>query len=384
MLWTAAASTLNLAAAGLEAGFELKDATPHNQMFNGSCRPVFLDLISFVPDESREIVWRPYGQFIRTYLYPLLANRHFAARLDEILLIHRDGLEPERVSAMCGSVWRRWIPPFLNLVTIPVLLSGRGNADATGFEPRLARDAAESVAVRAGLIRRTRSLLEKCRPRAIANSITSYLDDQTHYSAADLERKRAAVGAALAGENGKILDLGANTGEYSFLAARTCPGAFVVAAERDPVAVDHLFHRLQAKDSGGLSILPLVVDISRPHGAAGWDNAEQAAFLDRAVRARFDVVMALGLMHHLLVSERVPLRLVLGLLSRLTTKKVIVEYVDPADPQFIKIARGRDALHRDLTPQTFEQSAAECGFAVAACVKVNATRQLYTLMRVDR
>lgn len=382
MLWTAAASTLELAAAGLQSGFELKDATPHNQMFNGTARPVFLDLISFVPDESREFVWRPHGQFVRTFLYPLLANRYFGLRLDEALLIHRDGLEPERMSAMCGSAWRRWTPPFLNLVTLPVLLGNRDGGSA-GFEARLARDTEESVAIRSGLIQRTRKLIDKYRPRRAANSITNYLEDQTHYSASDRTRKQSAVSDALEGTAGKILDVGANTGEYSFLAARRCPGASVVSIERDPLAVDHLFERLRAEGEG-LSILPLVVDISRPHGAAGWENNEQSSFLDRATRAGFDAVLMLGVLHHLLVSERVPLHLVLRLLQKLAGKKAIVEYVDPADPQFIKIARGRDALHRDLTPQAFEAEAVQSGFTIASCVDVNATRKLYTLARVSR
>lgn len=373
MLWSAASATLDLASTALGAGFELKDATPHNQMFEGA-KPLFLDLLSFVPDKAEEMIWRPHAQFVRTFLYPLLANRYFGLRLDEALFLHRDGLEPERLSALCGNnLWRRWTPPFLSVVTLPLLFGGRqGN-----FEPRLARDREESVAIRRALIAASRKTLQKARPVPISNSITNYLDDQTHYSQADLVRKEQAVSEALAGTSRGVLDVGANTGQFSLLAARKF-GARVVAIERDPAAVDVMFSRVR---EDGASVLPLVVDLARPFGAAGWENIEQFSFLDRASRARFDTVLMLGVLHHLLVSERVPLPAVLRLLHRLAHEKAIIEYVDPSDPQFRKIARGRDSLHAGLTPDSFERAAADCGFTVASRAGIHDTRILYTLVR---
>jgi hypothetical protein len=58
----------------------------------------------------------------------------------------------------------------------------------------------------------------------------------------------------------------------------------------------------------------------------------------------------------------------------------VVEYIDPADEQFQRILRGRDSLHRDLTPDTFEQAALRYFRIVERCA-VTATRTLYVFER---
>ena len=86
----------------------------------------------------------------------------------------------------------------------------------------------------------------------------------------------------------------------------------------------------------------------------------------------------LALLHHLLVNERVPLDSIFDLAASLTTRVLIVEYIDPADPQFRSIARGRDALHRDLTADSFEFAARRL-FEIAGTQALTPTRRIYTL-----
>ena len=100
-----------------------------------------------------------------------------------------------------------------------------------------------------------------------------------------------------------------------------------------------------------------MADIARPPGGCGWANAEIPSLLDRA-RGRFDCVLMLALLHHLVVNERVPLDRILDLAAGLTRRMAVVEYVDPADARFQAIVRGRESLHADLTPHAFETAAA--------------------------
>ena len=61
-----------------------------------------------------------------------------------------------------------------------------------------------------------------------------------------------------------VLDIGCNTGHFSLLAADA--GANVVAVDRDPDAAGSLWRNASRL---GRPVLPLVVDITRPPGAAG-------------------------------------------------------------------------------------------------------------------
>jgi hypothetical protein len=90
----------------------------------------------------------------------------------------------------------------------------------------------------------------------------------------------------------------------------------------------------------------------------------------------------LALLHHLLVNERAPLAAILQLAADPTTRWAIVEYVDPRDANFQRIARGRDALHRDVTQDGFESAAARW-FEIVETAATSATRRIYLLRKKE-
>jgi len=374
MLHAAAYLTLELAMAANAEGFTLKDATPYNVMFHGP-KPVFLDVLSFRPRQPLEPVWQPYGQFIRTFVLPLLAHRHFGLRLDEILLAHRDGIEPERIWELCPLYRLLW-PPFLFSVTIPVLAGWRtGSSAAQRYSIPSARDSEEASFILDRLFARASRLLSRISVRRRRTRSLRYTESTQQLDRAAFAKKEQFLKAALQRWSpATVLDLGCNTGHFSRLAAES--GAEVLALDRDQDVVGAVWRTASASRS---RILPLVVDIGRPPGACGWHNRECAAFLDRAHGA-FDCILMLALMHHLLANEGVSLASILDLAAELTTRFAIVEYIDPADLLFQQVARGRGELHRGVTRESFEDAASQW-FQIAATDDVSPTRRMYALER---
>jgi SAM-dependent methyltransferase len=171
------------------------------------------------------------------------------------------------------------------------------------------------------------------------------------YSADEFQNKQQIVQRWLRDSGAKtVLDIGCNTGSFSEVAARL--GAAVVAVDSDPVVVGRLW-KLAKRER--LNVLPLVIDLAHPTPATGWRNAENASFLDRA-EGRFETVMMLAVLHHLLVTERVPLSSVLDLAANLTCRDLIIEYVDREDPMFQLLVRGREKLHSGFTREVFEKT----------------------------
>ncbi len=145
----------------------------------------------------------------------------------------------------------------------------------------------------------------------------------------------------------------------------------------DAVVVGQVWRQASAEK---LDILPLVVDLSRPTPSLGWRNSECASFLDRA-RGSFDTVFMLGVIHHLLVSERIPLSEILSLAAELTTDNLVIEFVAPDDEMFRRIARGRDYLFTTLTRKVFE-TASEEHFEIVRCERLDQTnRWLYHMKK---
>jgi hypothetical protein len=375
MLWEAGRLTLDLALSSFESGYGLKDATPYNVLFRGS-EAVFIDVPSFELREPGDPVWRAYAQFVRTFLLPLLANRRWGIQVADVLRTRRDGLEPYEAYRFCGPV-QRFMPPMLSLVSIPTWL--RPKARARGeqlYERRLLANQAKAQFIFKSLLQRLQGTLYSLKSASRQRSDwTAYM--QTHsYSEPAFAAKEQFVADTLRNfKPRRVLDVGANTGHFSALAAKG--GAEVVAIDLDAACVGAVFNRAQDEK---LNILPLVVDLARPTPALGWRNEECPSFLSRAA-GRFDGVLMLAVTHHLLVTERIPLTEILALAAELTSSVLIIEYVGPEDEMFRELTRGREDLHADLTEGAFE-AACSRHFDIASSVALaGAHRRLYCLRR---
>ena len=344
MLYAAAKLTLDVAEAALRHGWGLKDATPFNIGFVGP-RPVLVDVLSFEPRDPTDATWLAYAQFVRTFLLPLLAGQQLGLTNRALFAESREGLEPEAVSRLL-PLNRKLRGPGLSLVTIPALLR-RTAGDGVAIQNRHASSPEKAKFILEALFRHLRGSLEKVKIERQQSRWSSYSVRDVH-SQEYISAKRRVVSEMLDELTPKaVLDLGCNVGHLSLLAAES--GARVVAVDADAAVVEATFRRAVAHNR---DILPLVVDLADPTPARGWRNEEQSSFLTRATGS-FQLVMALALVHHLLLSAGVPITSIVKLLEDLSTELVLVEHVPPGDPMFRLLARGREVLHPDATRDAF-------------------------------
>ncbi len=376
MLYEAGSLTLEIADNILHEGFGLKDASPYNILFRGSA-PAFVDLLSFERRDAADPTWLPLAQFERTFVLPLLANKFFGLRLDHALLGSRDGLEPEEVYRFL-KLPQKLRPLLLSHVCMPTWLAGKAEKNSsTLYQRRLLADSEKALFIVGSLFDRLQKTLDKVKPEEKKTSPWSrYMDRDCSYSQTQFAVKEAFLREVMVERSPRrVLDVGCNTGYFSVLAAKS--GARVVSIDRDPVVAGTLWRKASVDR---LDILPLVVDITRPSPAMGWLNRECASFLQRG-HDFFDMVIALALLHHVVVNERVPLSQVLQLFASLTSNLLVIEFIAPQDPMFRHISRGRDSLFQDLTKAAFENASSE-RFDILRTVRVaDGDRWLYLLQK---
>jgi SAM-dependent methyltransferase len=351
MLARAGELTLQIADAVLDDGLGLKDASAYNVLFRGP-RPVFVDWLSFHPRPAEDPLWLAEAQFSRQFVLPLLASRHFGIPLSQVFLARRDGLEPPQLWKL-SRLRQRLTPTFLWYVTVPTMLARRAERSGTELyrrSPTLKPESARYV------LRRTIARLRKALAAAVPgppqeSGWSRYMRPAPEtYATADFEAKVHFVDAALAEHApATVLDVGCNTGHFTLLASRH--GAQVVAIDSDDRVISALWRNVAA---GTAEVLPLVVDLGRPSPAAGWRCREQQSFLERA-RGRFDMVLMLAVLHHLVVGEGIALAEVMDMVHELTGRYAVVELVEGSDPAATRIARGRPARLAELTRATFER-----------------------------
>jgi SAM-dependent methyltransferase len=355
--WRAAADlTLRLQDEALRAGWTLKDATPLNILFEGT-KPILVDVLSFAKRDPQSPVWLAYGQFVRTMLLPLVAHRWLRWPL-AATSSRRDGFEPHEIYDALPWL-RRLHPRLLWPVTLPVMLERRVDDSGTAKKAQAVhRDPAIAKQVLLHTVAGLRKQVGRAAPEMEKSAWSQYEQTAEHYTAAEVEQKRRFVEAGLTtAAAGAVLDIGANTGTYSLLAAAhktNGRGARVVALEGDPSAAERIYHRAVAAKA---DIQPVVANLAWPTPAYGWENAETKSLLSR-MEKKFDLVLMLAVVHHLLLREQIPLDRIAALAARLTKKWLLLEWVPVQDPMFQKLLRGRDELYGGIDEAQWEQAVA--------------------------
>jgi hypothetical protein len=149
----------------------------------------------------------------------------------------------------------------------------------------------------------------------------------------------------------------------------------VVSFDVDPAAVERNY--LRAKERGERSILPLVMDLANPDPAQGWAHEERES-LEEGGPA--DALLALALIHHLAISNNVPLASVAAFFSRLAPS-LVIEFVPKTDPQVERLLVSRRDIFTEYDQSSFER---EFGlyYRIVESVPVGQTgRTLYRMTR---
>jgi hypothetical protein len=157
------------------------------------------------------------------------------------------------------------------------------------------------------------------------------------------------------------IDLGANTGHYSAMAVAS--GSYTVAVDGDVSAVEQAHAKAAAANDP--STLPLWIDLGNPTPALGWAHRERESFLDRTPA---DLVLSLALVHHICISNNVPLTHFAAWLARLG-HHVIVEWVPRDDPQTLRLLQTRPDAFPEYTEERFV-AACQAHFAVEERVAI--------------
>lgn len=346
MLQDAALLQLRLLETSVSNGWMLKDATPFNVQWRGA-RPTFVDAPSFEPWDGG--YWRGYRQFCATFLTPLLLTAHLGIPFQPLLRSRLEGIPPEEAVRYFRGLQRlrRGVPSH---VWFPATAESGVRRRRRGAPASRRRFGRQPRATLLALLDNLKRLIAGLSGGPARSGWARYADTHS-YDDADHERKRDFVERHCAARRPRLTwDLGANTGAFSQIAARS--SGVVIAVDGDPEAVDLLYRKLRA--AGGdapRNVVPLVMDVANPSPGQGWAGRERAAF---EARRRPDLVLCLALIHHLRVSANVPLALCLDWLRGLGAT-VILEFVGREDERFRSLVEHRREDYADLAAGRFEE-----------------------------
>ena len=337
----AALSTLKIQKIALKHGMSLKDASAYNIQFFKGTAPL-IDLLSFeVYEEGKP--WVAYKQFCQHFLAPLALMSYVDVRLGQLSRNYIDGVPLDFAVRLLPIRSRFNLGLFMHLYLHAKAQQHYG--DKVVQQDRAAKGM--NLTSLRGLVSSLESCIKKLKWTAPKTEWGNYYEI-ANYSDTAIQNKVEMVSAWIDRVKPSLVyDLGANNGFFSRMASDR--GINTVSFDIDPLAVEQNY--LIARSNKEEHILPLVLDLTNPSPAIGWHNQERETIFQRGPA---DMVFALALVHHLAISNNVPLDKLADFFSDLG-KWLIIEFVPKNDPQTKKLLANREDIFDQFDRESFER-----------------------------
>lgn len=308
MFWQAAYMFIELNLKLWELGFVTHDSHPWNISFDGT-KPVFYDFGSIVKKNNVSQAW--FDEFFYGFIIPIwLASNSKTFKLSkEYRREHGSGfgLELFKSYKLKNLFFRRV----------------RGISKYKNDPKKLFNEILK--------------WLTKHKPISVNQEFWSnyYQSTGMDYTAPTSIKQKFVYEILSKTNPQKVLDLASNKGYYTFMAAHL--GASVLAFDYEEEIVNHL---LRSEDSR--NVTPVHMDFNKPTSGLGpglfWENS--------FTRFKSEIILALGLIHHICITQQIPVFLFCQTVKKYAIKGVILEFVDPED---IHVASWNKSVPKDYS-----------------------------------
>jgi ribosomal protein L11 methylase PrmA len=359
-----AITTLRIMNIALKHNMILKDASAYNVQFRSS-QPIFIDTLSFEIYKENQ-PWKAYRQFVQHFLAPLSLMSYTDIRLNQLFKVFLDGIPLDLASRLL---------PVKTRMNISLLLHIHAHARAQRKYESKSQSIKDVKLSKRKLLTLIESLWETVQKLKLRENKSEWVNyySFTNYSDSSFNRKKQLIRDIIAQVNpGLVWDIGANTGEFTKIAAEN--GSNCIAFDIDPLAVES--HYLNLKKSGSGYILPLILDIANPSPSIGWHNKERG---NLEAREKPGLIMALALVHHLSISNGIPFEKIAEYFNSLS-EYLIIEFVPKDDSQVQILLSSRDDVFHWYTNESFVD-AFENYFEIVNHWKIDGSQRILYLMR---
>lgn len=300
----------------LKYGMILKDATPFNFYFTGG-KAIMFDTSSFIFFNNKD-KWIAYQQFCIEFLGPIALMHYNGQRWSRITKTHLKGLPLQFISKQLP------LKSWFNLNTLLHIhlhakyiskKTSKGSTNNIGFSK-------EKISA---LINMIHSSLKKWKGAFLFdNQWIDYYKNEIESKSYLFHKEQVITNWLNDLSPNSVVDLGANTGKFSFIAGKIAKK--VIALESEDACIDNIENRIEKENLGNL--YAAVMDLVDSTANKGALNKEFKS-IDR--RAQCELVLALALVHHLYLNNQLGFDQIAELISIYCIRFAIVEFIPKSD-----------------------------------------------------
>jgi hypothetical protein len=363
----AALALLEIQRESLYRGMFVKDCPAYNMQFHKG-KPLLIDTLSFeIYTENQP--WSGYRQFCQHFLAPLALMSYRDIRLNQMSRVYLDGIPLDLADSLL-PVKARFNANLLLHIHMHAA-SIKHHTDKVPDKKALSKPVSKNSF--AGLIDSLESCVRALTWRPMEADWYKYYSNDSTFPDEYIDRKTQLVGELLDKlKPVSVWDLGANTGKFSRIACGK--GSFTLSLDADPACVESNY--LACRKSGETGMLPLVIDLTNPSPGIGWENNERT---DLWQRGHAQTVLALALIHHLAISNNLPLDRIARFFRKICDS-LIIEFVPKNDPNTQKLLSSRVDIFPGYTWEMFEKQFSEF-FTIEYSMQICGSGRILYLMK---
>jgi hypothetical protein len=369
----AALTTLKIQKAALKYGMTLKDSSAYNiQFFRG--RPILIDTLSFEIVNDGE-PWQAYDQFCKNFLVPLALAAFSDIRLNLMLKNFIDGIPLELAVKILGR--KAFLFPG---IFVHIYLHSKFQVRYSNKNKPLS--VKKKWMSKEALFRLTGNLettINKLRLKKNKTKWSNYYSDAYHTKTYLKEKKEIVKSYIEKVKPNRVVDLGANDGEFSKIAAAS--SKVVLAFDSDPYCIEECYN--YTKINNIQNLIPIVADLTNPSPSIGWANSERLSLLERSNAEHAcsvgRLVLALAIIHHLCISNNVPFNLLVDFIDKIGDW-LIIEFIPKSDPMVKKLLLHRKDIFGNYNVEIFKKEFLKY-FSIIEYKKVSGTERIIYLMK---
>lgn len=324
----------------LKYGMILKDATPYNFYLTGG-KAVLFDTSSFMFFKKNDS-WIAYRQFCEEFLSPVALMYYNGSEWSQLTVANLRGMPLRFVSKQLP------IKSWFNLTTlIHIHLHSKysGNNKTDGEKSKINKGfTLEKVKSLQKMI--FNAITKWHKSHQFENHWSTYYENDIE-SQEYLNDKEATIRKWLEIIKPKsVLDLGANTGKFSFIAAEYAEK--VISLEADEKCVNEIEEKIKLRNIS--NIYAIVGNISSPSPTLGLDYGETSNLYSRA---NSETLLGLAIIHHINIIDRIDLSQIALIFSNLCQKYLIIEFIPITDEKVILLTKSRMEMFHNYSLPNF-------------------------------
>ena len=322
MLRDAALVVLDTNKVANKYGYELFDVHGNNMVFD-MCKPVYIDFGSFFKVDPRNGKgWSGYLHFYNSFYMPLYLYKKGYYDLSQTIMLFHGYYSTKDLFLLRYRNARLFGTKVSDLIYKWFFNSRRlANARYFKVEEKFSDHKHASYIFKFKKFYQNKFSLNKAfrlmnglKKSGFDSYWKNYHDEITPGKNARFLRLAELIDTKLTDAK-TMIELASNQGKFANFVLENTHIEQMIATDYDKNALDHIYRN----NKGSKKVLPLLYDFVRPNGRRIDTNIEE--------RIKADVVMALAVTHHLVLTQDIPLQHTFKVMERLTNKYVIVEFM---------------------------------------------------------